>query len=81
MIHSPPRRMPSVLMVRRWSQHLETVDIGEAGGSAASLRMPVQSVTVRDDFRGYAGTAARGGLRPATAVVFCRRRSGNSQPA
>ena len=48
---------------------LETVDV-DAAASDGAFRMPVQWVNRADrDFRGYAGTVARGSVRPGATVV------------
>jgi len=53
-------------------EHLETVQVDEAGGEGP-LRLPVQYVSRPNaDFRGYAGTLASGTLRPGTEIVVPR---------
>jgi len=50
-------------------EHLETVDVSEAGADDA-LRLPVQWVCRPDQhFRGFAGTLAAGSVAPGDAVV------------
>jgi bifunctional enzyme CysN/CysC len=59
----PWYRGPSLL------QHLETVDVGEAGDDIG-FRLPVQWVCRPDqDFRGFAGNIAAGSVAPGDAVV------------
>ncbi|MGZ8311300.1 MAG: sulfate adenylyltransferase subunit CysN [Allosphingosinicella sp.] len=51
-------------------EHLEQVPVGEAAASRDGLLMPVQWVNRADQtFRGYAGTIARGRVRPGDAIV------------
>src|SRR5207248_127207 len=59
----PWYRKPTLL------EHLETVDVGPAGGEQG-FRMPVQWVNRADqDFRGYAGTIASGTVRAGDDIV------------
>ncbi|MCC6981774.1 MAG: sulfate adenylyltransferase subunit CysN [Bauldia sp.] len=52
--------------------HLESVEIAEAG-AAGAFRFPVQWVNRPDlSFRGYAGTLAGGSVRPGDPVVVAR---------
>ena len=49
--------------------HLETVEPADSGGTAGSFALPVQWVNRPDlDFRGFAGTVARGAVAPGDAV-------------
>ncbi|MGZ8346410.1 MAG: sulfate adenylyltransferase subunit CysN, partial [Allosphingosinicella sp.] len=51
-------------------EHLEQVPVGEAAAVRDGLLMPVQWVNRADQaFRGYAGTIARGRVRPGDAIV------------
>ena len=48
---------------------LETIEVDQAEDSAGALRLPVQWVNRRtSNFRGYAGTIARGSVRPGDKI-------------